>query len=344
MKYDEGLELNGIKLNKKYIESLSKQERLNLIDPIFNLLRINGWIYPDDSSKIKNDWKRLLNYIPDLNNPELFNNSSLATSICKYFCNSFYSATEENKPTMIEIFNNDSMLKKIIQNRLGLDWLDTDEKGPGVNEAFNLSFKMIIQGMRSMRLVPAISMFKPEIAKYICMKYSNEGDTVGDYSCGFGGRLLGAMSCGRKYIGTDPLTTPELQTMIIFFKFKDCTLINKGSEDYFGKENSVDLYWSSPPYYDQEYYSSDSTQAYNKGEDYFYNVYWKSTLHSVKHMLKPNKWFGLNVKNYPKMLDMAIETFGPIQETINLKTIRNHLTKSAGISKMEGVYMFKNNK
>lgn len=61
-------------------------------------------------------------------------------------------------------------------------------------------------------------------------------------------------------------------------------------------------------------------------------------------MLKPGKWFGLNVKNYPQMLQMAQEVFGEVKETLNLRTIRSHLTKTAGITKMEGVYMFKNEK
>src|SRR5204863_347921 len=131
---------------------------------------------------------RLLEYDP-LNDPKvLFNNSSLATDICKHFCaESFFNTTETNKPTIIENFYNDEKLKKMIHNRLGLVWLDADEKGPGVNEAFNLSFKMIaIQAQRSMRLVNSTSIFKPSIAKYVCMKYSEPGDVVGDYSCGFG--------------------------------------------------------------------------------------------------------------------------------------------------------------
>jgi hypothetical protein len=349
LKYDELIKLNGIKLDKHYIQSLSKEQRLELIDPIFQILRTNGWIYPDDLPKIKKEWQKLLDYQPDLNNINQFNNSSLATAICKHFCHNFYLATEKDKPTLIDNFNNDEILKKIIFNRLGLGWLDADERGGGVNEAFNLSFKMVaIQGQRSMRLVNATSMFKPSIAKYLAMKYSEENDTIFDYSCGFGGRLLGAMSCNRKYIGTDPLTTEELEVMAEFFNFDKSryTLIKSGSENYRGEENSIDFSYSSPAYYNQEVYSADSTQAYFHGEDYFYNTYWKNTLNNVKYMLKPGKWFGLNVKNYPKMVEMAQEVFGEIVELVNLRTVKSHLTKVADQSseKLEYVYMFKNNK
>jgi hypothetical protein len=63
-------------------------------------------------------------------------------------------------------------------------------------------------------------------------------------------------------------------------------------------------------------------------------------------MLKANKWFGLNVKNFPKMLDMAIEEFGPIEEQVVLRTVKSHLTKSKDNedTKSEFIYMFKNRK
>lgn len=332
--YIEGKFLTGF-----YLKTLNNEEKEKLIEPIFDYFRKQGWLFPNLSEDIlSHEYQKLFNHKIDLEKNELNNNGHLATNICKHFCNSYYLSTERDSLSMIEIWDNDDLLKKVIKNRLVLDWKSK------TNESFNISHKMLIQGMRSMRIVPGITMFKPEIAKYICMKYSNEGDTIGDYSCGFGGRLLGAMSCDRKYIGTDPLTVPELQKMADFYQFKDCQLIQSCSEDYCGEENSIDLYWSSPPYFDQEYYSSDNTQAYNKGEDYFYNIYWKKTLNNIKFMLKPGKWFGLNVKNYPLMFDIACEIFGEVKDIVYLKTKRNHLTKAAGNSKNECIFMFKNNK
>jgi len=331
--------INGKAITTKYVKTLSKEERFDLIEPLFEHFRTMGWQYPDNLSKIQKSWKKLVEHKPDLSKMDLFNNDSMATDICKYFCHKFYDATENGYPTMKEIYQDDDKLRKLIQNRLGLDWKDPDN-----DETFNLCFRMLIQGMRSSRVVPSISIFKPSIAKYLYMKYSNEGDVVFDYSCGWGGRMLGAASCGRKYIGTDPWTTDELEVMKSALKLKDVTLINNGSEHVKLEENSIDFSFSSPPYYDQEVYSKDLNQAYNQGEDYFYNVYWRQTLENVKFMLKPEKWFGLNVKNYPRMLSMAEDLFGPVVEEVNLRTIRSHLNKGAGVSKNESIYMFKNNK
>jgi len=340
--FDERLAIDGQELTKKYIQSLSFEERGELIPLIFKILRECTFIFPDDEKKLTKQYTRLVQYKPDISSDEVFNNSSLATGICKHFCHSFYYSTEPGKRTLIGAFNDDELLRRVIRNRLGMDWYHQDSGGAGVNEAFNLSFKMIIQGMRSMRLVPSISIFKPDVAKYICLRYSKEGDLVGDYSAGFGARMLGALSCARKYIGTDPLTVPELKSMGKFLGLKEYTIIPQGSEHYRGEENSVDLYWSSPPYYNQEKYSDDITQAYNQGEDYFYNSYWKRTLENVKFMLKPGKWFGLNVANNERMVMMANEHFGPPVETVRLRTVRSHLTKSAGIVKFEPIYMYIN--
>lgn len=346
LQFNSFININGQDLTKEYIQSLSYAEREALIEPIFNILRENGFVYPDDKSGLKKSYKRIVDFkCPD--EDVIFNNSSLGTDICKFFCQEFYSATDKNNITMMEIFNNDDKLKRIIRNRLGMDWLLDDVKGKGVNEAFNFRFKMIIQGMRSMRLVSPTSMFKPSIAKWVVEKYSKEGDIVGDYSAGFGGRLLGAVAANRKYIGTDPLTAPSLQKMIDYFKIGDMAkVIHSTSEDYCGEENSIDLYWSSPPYYNQEVYSNDKTQAYNNGEDYFYNIYWKKTLENVKYMLKPGKWFGLNVINYPKMVDMANECFGEHKEILNLATYRSHLNKAQNkeAKKLEPIYLYVNNK
>lgn len=333
--FDKVIEINNLVLTKKYIQSLNREERLELVDPIFNYFRETGFPIPDDYNKINKEYKRLLDYKCNLDDKVLFNNSSVATSICRFFCKSFYAVTEEGKPTMLEVFNNDGQLKSLIKNRLGLEWYDE------VNEAFNFSPKMLIQGFRSKRLVIATSLFKPVIAKHIYEKYSQVGDLCYDYSAGFGGRMLGAAASGRKYVGVDPLTSNELKEMRDYLKLENCEVYDDVSEEFCIGEETIDFAFSSPPYYNQEYYSADLKQCYNKGEEYFYGVYWKNTLNNIYKMLKTGKFFALNVKNTPQMVEMAQEKFGNVIDELYLRTIRNHLNKKAGIEKTESVYLFK---
>lgn len=351
-KYSQIININGQEINKKYVGSLNKEQREALVEPLFFYFRNLGWIYPDDESKIKSEYEKLKKHNPDLSTNVVFNNSSLATGICKFFCHKFYEATEKGKKTMIEVFNDDASLKKLIKNRLGLDWYDPINNPEGTEETFALSFRMMVQGLRSSRLVPSVSIFKPDIAKYMYMKYSDEGDTVFDYSCGFGGRMLGAAACGRKYIGVDPWTTDELQKIINYLDLKNITLINNVSENVNIGENTIDFSFSSPPYvtdksFIKEFYCKDDTQAYAKGTMYFYDEYWRGTLINIKNMLKPNKWFGLNVtRDCYKMVEIATEYFGEPIEEVQLRLVKSHLSgkskeKNNSI-KYEPIFMFKN--
>ena len=332
------LEIENIKLTSSYIKLLSDDNRIELIDKIYDKVKIFTPISLTNE-KLSKEFKYITDYNVDISNLEVNNNIATGCSICKHFCSkSFYNSADFGYKSISEQWNDEVSLKKVIKNRLGIGWNNKND------ETFNITYQELINGFKQSREAPTVSIFKPTIAKYMCLKYSEPGDTIGDYSCGFGGRLLGAMSCGRKYIGTDPLTTDELNHMIGFFNFKDCIVIKSGSENYRGEENSIDLYWSSPPYWTQEIYSQDKTQAYNNGVEYFYQIYWKKTLENIKFMLKPNKWFGLNIKNQPKMLEMAQYYFGDIKERVALKSSRSPLNRKAGDTKFEYIYMFRNEK
>ena len=338
--FKEIVKIDGIELNGKYVASLSNEEKEILADKLFFHFRRQGWINPSYSDEeLMREYDKISKYVPN-EKDMLNNNSRMGTLLSKSFCaKSFYNSVEQGGKSAIDAWNDDKLLKKVINNRLKLNWKSKN------NEEFNISSRMLIQGMRSSRIASIVSVFKPEIAKYMALKYSEEGDTIGDYSCGFGARMLGAAAAGRKYIGTDPLTTNELEKMRDFLGLKKCQLINSGSEDYVGEENSVDLYWSSPPYGQKEIYSYDKSQANMNGLEYFYGVYWKKTLENVKFMLKPNKWFGLNISGDDRMLQMAVDVFGEIVEKVKLAARIAPTNKSNDNNdeyKYEYIYMFRN--
>ncbi len=88
-------------------------------------------------------------------------------------------------------------------------------------------------------------------------------------SCGWGGRLLGAMACPvAKYIGTDPSTKTfdgllELSKEIGKWSSTEVELYCCGSETFI-PDDLVDLCFTSPPYFDVEKYSNEPTQSYMK--------------------------------------------------------------------------------
>jgi len=98
-------------------------------------------------------------------------------------------------------------------------------------------------------------------ARNIIKKY-NINDNWYDFSCGWGVRLLCAMSEKVNYFGTDPnyLLTDQLNLLVSDYKANIglTTLTDirtQGSQEFIPEwENTMGLAFSSPPYFDLEDY------------------------------------------------------------------------------------------
>ena len=160
---------------------------------------------------------------------------------------------------------------------------------------------MLIQGSKCSGEACTGSIFKAAVAREIFKDIIDDKMKVYDYSCGFGTRLLGLMSLQKnvKYIGVEPNTETynSLLKLIKDFNF-NADIYNIGSEDFTSKEK-VDIAFSSPPYFNLEVYSNESTQAYNKYSDYeiFLEKYWRQTIKNIKKSLRKNSLFICNVGN-----------------------------------------------
>lgn len=116
-----------------------------------------------------------------------------------------------------------------------------------------------------------VSNFRPTAAKAIYEHYSSDGDTVVDFSAGYGGRMLGCLPLDRVYVGIDPCLDQikglrnmkaKLGTLV---KVKARTKIHRACAENFLptlKTNSVALVFSSPPYFNLERYSYEKSQSY----------------------------------------------------------------------------------
>ena len=182
------------------------------------------------------------------------------------------------------------------------------------------------------------SNFPPLVAKYIYEKYTEDIKdesiiNVYDPSAGWGGRILGAMSCDDNrninYIGTDPNMdhvvgdTTKYEEVAKYFNNKTTKgnparsffddkahtnifeIFTSGSEmihevDRFKKyKGEVDLVFTSPPYYAKEVYSEDETQSAVKFGNY---DLWKDgflypTLKTAYEWLKPDRYLIWNISN-----------------------------------------------
>lgn len=332
----EPITVNGITLDKQTVALLSNEEKQNIAYDIFDYFRSIGFIIYTRRN-VLDEYKYLCETNPDITSLQVSGTSRSCANICKQYCEAFYKTSMKDELSIYDAFMNDDLLLKVIKNRLCISWK--------TKENFEISMNSIIKGFHSSGLSYNISLFKPMVAKYMYMRYSNISDTVYDYAAGWGGRMLGAAACGRKYIGIDPLTIASLERIQNDLKLENIILKSGVSENMILDENSIDFSFSSPPYFDLEIYSQDTSQAYNKGEDYFYNTYWRKTLENIKHMLKPNKWFGLNVDiKHNKMIDITKEYFGDIIEEVEMMMPRFHMNRHLGGKKSENIYMFTNRK
>lgn len=104
------------------------------------------------------------------------------------------------------------------------------------------------------------SVYRPVYAKYVYQTYAPDG-VVWDPCAGYGGRLVGAMAAGVRYIGTDvePETVEGNQKLIEVLGGKHEVHLSP-AESF--DPPKVDLVFTSPPYYDRERYSQRAEQSY----------------------------------------------------------------------------------
>ena len=119
-----------------------------------------------------------------------------------------------------------------------------------------------------------VSNFRPTAAHAIYNRFLPDGGTTWDMSGGYGGRLLGAIKSQINYIATEPATNTveglkeiinDWGTISTLFRNElHLEIVQKGSEDFLPDKESLDLCFTSPPYFDTEKYSNEDTQSYIK--------------------------------------------------------------------------------
>jgi hypothetical protein len=338
VKPKELLVYKGNKLSAEYIWSLNEAEREKLVDYLFDHFRLAGFPYPKISdTKLQQSYSKLKEYIPCTVGDDnvLQNSGSIGLDIVKHFHGAkFYGSKTENGRSVLEVFNNDELLRKVLKNRLG--WCTSSEDGAERPYAFGLTNDMLIQGIRSSGLSKSISQFKIPLAQFLYSTYCPKGGTVGDFSAGWGARLLGAASLGFQYYGIDPLTAPECQDMLNLYEAEGLT-IKGGSEDVKSYERipQVDVWMSSPPYFNLECYADDAGQCYAQFPEYstWLEKYWRPTVANCLTKLIPGGRFILvmndSYKKYNLLADMTqicLDSGLRIEKEYFTKTSKSHLS------------------
>lgn len=320
-------------------------ENEETIDIIFKYYRKRGFPYYEYSEYEKLTEMRKLrklsceDYISDGIVRQTMHGLGLAWS---YFPHS-WSVRCNDKKSPMDAFTDDESFKKVIRKCL---MFRAKYDGKLISDMYLRKILKIATG------VQGVSNFRPTAAASIYEKYAGDG-VVWDMSCGWGGRLVGAMMSNRvkKYIGTDPstLTFNGLCRMRDDFSYlgKEVELHCMGSETYLPQPSTLDLCFTSPPYFDTERYSTEDTQSYKKFSTYedWLEGFWKQTMLNCKHGLKTGGHMLLNVADVGKYkLETATQSIarklGFVQEE-DLNLALSAL--NTGGFKYEPVFVFRKN-
>jgi len=252
------------------------------------------------------------------------------------------------KYTPMEIFLDDDKCKSVI--RKTWNWHIKCFKGENPNKKnYQYRDNRFRQCLKITTGTQAVSNFRPTAAKLIYEKFG--GDVIWDMSAGWGGRLIGFLASSRKhYIGTEPSSKTYDGLLKIKEDFgylgKKVEIYKLGSEVFQPDKESLDLCFTSPPYFDTEKYSDEETQSYVKfpTKEEWVNGFLRKTIENCYNGLKSNKYMLINIANTPKYKFIEEETI-KISKELGFKqeeSIELTLSSVMGAGyKCEPIFVFK---
>ena len=209
-----------------------------------------------------------------------------------------------------------------------------------------------------------IQNFKPmnaqAIWEYICPVFRGQ---VLDFSSGYGGRMLGALTSNLRYhySGIDPNTRTYQGLVALGELIDDCgmgagyQMYNCGSEELESVPDAYDAAFSSPPYFNLETYCDEPTQCMNRYRnlDAWFESYVAPTLQMIHRSLCLDGIYAVNIADYKNGKEQfeIVDRWKKISKQVGFEyqeTVNMLLTTRPGVgnnraeqaTKSEGIYIF----
>lgn len=203
-----------------------------------------------------------------------------------------------------------------------------------------------------------VANFRPLVARAIIDRFSSPRGSVVDFCAGFGGRLLASLTLERHYTGVDAsrLQVKGLQNMLRALKkisVGTAEVHHASAEDFLPTipSHSVDLVFSSPPFFDTELYGSDRAQSALRYPNYpdWVHSFLRVIILEARRILKPGGFLVINVARNGRLpltkdtLRFAVPLFGP-PRTLRMSMHSRPVQRSRrlGSFRWEPVFVFKN--
>jgi 16S rRNA G966 N2-methylase RsmD len=241
-------------LNVRYsTRNLSDEEFENLLPTLAEELVGVDFKISYTEQQLKKDWEELKKFVCE--NDSTNSTTRVGMKLCEHFFSNFYKIKNSKGESFESSWNKDTLIKVLRWNR-------KSHSTPYLSE--------IKRGIYFCTGLTKNTMFRPHLAKTIVSNFP--GQAVLDPCAGWGGRMLGTVSTGKKYIAFEPNTQTynNLLNLAEFLNIKDkVEIYNIGAEHMndFIKEK-VDMILTSPPYFNLEIYSAEKTQSENQHSSY----------------------------------------------------------------------------
>lgn len=259
-------------LNKRHsLKNLSADQFENIIGTLAQELEHINYIPNFTNEELIKSWSDLCSW--KTKDTVINSTSRVGLKLCEHFFPNFYDIEMKGKS-----FNSlwkSKNLEKVLR------WNQKSHSTPYLSE--------IKRGIYFCFGLTKNTMYRPQMAKMICDKY--KPNIVLDPCAGWGGRMLGTVASGSKYIAFEPNTKTfnNLKEMANFLKINDqVTLI---CDDALKMDTynlpKVDLVITSPPYFNLEVYSRENTQSitnYSTYEEWSLNFLKTCIQKSVNHL------------------------------------------------------------
>ncbi len=183
--------------------------------------------------------------------------------------------------------------------------------------------------------------FPPNVARdiYCNAKYKGSQLRILDPCAGWGGRMIGAASVGAYYEAWEPSTATYngliklgrwLEKFDTGFKF---VLHHEPFEDSTIPSKKFDIALTSPPYYDTEIYSDESTNSLNRYDtfDEWVQGFYHPMIHSAMGSLRGGCSFILNVGERQYPLAKELKATGYL-----VKPMKSLLSGASGLGRKHG--------
>jgi len=214
--------------------------------------------YSYSEEELKKDWHRLTATTEYKTGAQF----KPGLKLCQQFFPNFFLIEDKNGKSFAKCWKDEEIMKKVLK------WANSgDGSKHGMSQ---LWLSWIKRAVYLAAGLPNSTYYRPHFAKQIIETTGKTTGTLFDPCAGWGGRLLGTVAAGWKYIGcdTDRVTYGHLVELVKFLGIKDMVTLyhDPPIQDSMNLVPKVDVVLTSPPFYNLENYDRNISEEYQTYE------------------------------------------------------------------------------